>query len=80
MFLNISHINWYIAKVRNMQKIIADVKAHLFGLRGDLQVDGIQKSIIEWQKKKQKWQCERGKFVVLLGRHKAVCDVGTENK
>jgi len=55
MFLNISHINWYIAKVRNMQKIIADVKAHLFGLRGDLQVDGIQKSIIEWQKKKQKW-------------------------
>jgi len=30
-----------MAKLGNMQKIIADVKAELFGLTGDLRVDGI---------------------------------------
>ena len=32
----------------NMQKIIADVKAELFGLTGDLRVDDIYKSTVEW--------------------------------
>jgi len=32
----------------NMQKIIADVKAEEFGMTGDLRVDGIYKSIVEW--------------------------------
>jgi len=32
----------------NMQKIIADVKAELIGLTGDLRVDGIYKSTVEW--------------------------------
>jgi len=41
MILNIPHINWYMAKLGNMQKIIADVKDELFGLTGDLRVDGI---------------------------------------
>jgi len=36
-----------MAKVGNMQKIIADVKAEVFGLTGDLRVDGIQKSTNE---------------------------------
>ena len=48
MFSNIPHINWHMAKVGNMQKIIADVKAELFGLTGDLRVDGIHRSTIEW--------------------------------
>jgi len=48
MFLNIPHINWYMTKVGNMQKIIADVKAELFGLTGDLRVYGIYKSTVEW--------------------------------
>ena len=47
MFLNIPHINWYMAKVGNMQKIIADVKAELFSLTGDFRVDGIHKSTNE---------------------------------
>ena len=48
MFSNISHINWYMAKVGNMQKMIADVKAELFGLTCDLRVDGIHRSTIGW--------------------------------
>jgi len=48
MFLNISHINWHMAIAGNMQKIIADVKAELIGLTGDLRVDGIYKSTVEW--------------------------------
>ena len=47
MFLNIPRINWYMAKLGNMQKITADVKAELFGLTGDLRVDGIYKSTKE---------------------------------
>jgi len=41
-----------MAKVRNMQKMIADVKAELFGLTRDLRVDGIHKSTTEWHVKK----------------------------
>ena len=43
MFSNIPHMNWCMEKVGNMQKIIADVKAELFGLTGDLRVDVIHK-------------------------------------
>jgi len=52
MFLNIRDINWYMAKVGNMQKIITDVKAELFGLTGDLRVDGTHRSTIEWHVRK----------------------------
>jgi len=37
-----------MAKVGNMQKMIADVKAELFGLTCDLRVDGIHRSTVEW--------------------------------
>jgi len=37
-----------MAKLGKMQKIIADVKVELFGLTGDLRVDGIYKSTVEW--------------------------------
>jgi len=37
-----------MAKVGNMQKMIADVKAELLGLTCDLRVDGIHRSTIEW--------------------------------
>ena len=48
MFTNIPHINWYMAKVGNMQKMIVDAKDELHGLTRNLRVDGIHRSTIEW--------------------------------